>query len=1250
MQWIDEAGLTVWAKRLDARAYLPDMIADLIRASITDASRFRFPGGDVGQLRGWDGNLESTETAEFVPAGKSKWEFGAGAGAAKASSDYGKRTEKTDAAEMAENTLVLVNLEKWDTPREQLTAWEKDRIAEHKWKDVRYLDAVELVHWLDRHPAVAALYARNVLQTAPKDGALSTDEFWEMYSTRFKPRLHEKVVIGDRQEIVDDLLRKLTGPAQALMLGAETAIEVVAFAVAAIRMAKPEVRKALEVRTLIVESEAAARFLSKHANLTFITTKAADSMSGLLAGKGPTLSAATGVQARKHEALRRPSANGMVDGFMEMGLAREDAYELAHRCGRSLTILQRLISNQPYEAPEWVQQANDLKAAFLAGGWSANQELDKSVLKELSGLADYAALESMLLPSSMLADPPFDRVGEYWQVRAPVDAFSFYGQLIGDLDLRRLREAAIKVFSHVVDAPSREQKFSLAYVSPADYSKWLREGLALTLLIIATMDKVGGLQVNNSTAQRYVEEIINALPEWGMSHRTLIGMSEQTALLAEAAPNPFLTALESMLGGERSEIARLFSGQGDGMFGPSSPHIHVLWALEVLAWDPKLLSRAALILAKLAELDPDPDSRMINRPINSLRAIFLSWSPNTHASLKQRIACIDLVIAACPAVGWALLVKLWPHPHDTSLPTQKPKLRDAAPPVEEELTFGLVWDAQHAVVSRAVRMADGDEARVIMLVKSFSSFRGADRAAVLELVDGHLASHKADEANPVWSALRAEVARHEFFADSDWALQEEERKSINALLARHRPSDLLAEDKQLFDDWMPHVGRYTADDVSDPDDSRKDALERILSRDGPLGILRLVQRAALPNLVGPVLDRTTITEPQLLALLEAAINPPAPGDLALYASALGTRRFGQAWVEVLRERIFPLVKAADEKARLLLGWPLATWTWDFAKSLGQDIYDEYWRRLHALPQEGPSEELLRAVNEFRRVHRSIEVLGAAHRRLRELPTDLIFALLDEGQAQVTHADIQGGGTMRSYYLEAVFNELQSRADAQREDIARREYEYLPFLTDKKRPLVLYECLAQDPASFVEVLSHVFRGKNSPPKTEVSQQEKARAHVSYRLLSSFRMVPGTKNGVVNEAELESWVTGVRESAAKRDLSEIADQYIGHVLAHAVQDSKETFWPPSGVCAAIETFGADEIERGFEIECFNKRGAYSKAIHEGGAQERKLATTYERWAADVSHFTRTSNMLSRIAESWAAQAKQEDLRAEVQKLKQ
>ncbi|BBN64590.1 hypothetical protein [Pseudomonas sp. KUIN-1] len=1246
MQWIDETGLAKWAKRIDARAHLPDLIADLIRASITDASRFRFPGGDAGQIRGWDGVLETAGPAEFVPAGKSKWEFGAGAGARKATDDYNKRTGKTDPVEMAESTLVLVNLEKWDTPRELLTEWEDERTREGKWKKVIYLDAVELVHWLDLHPAVAALYARDVLGNAPRNGALSTDEFWEMYSLRFKPRLHEKVVLGDRQEVAEELLQNLAGPAQAIMLGAETGIEVVAFAVAAIRMAPPDIKRALEVKTLIVETEAAARFLSQRTNLIFITTNDGDRMSGVLSAKGPTLSAVTGVQARKHKSLKRSSATGMVDGFTAMGIERDEGYELAHRCGRSLTILERLISNRPYSPPEWVSGAAGMKAAFLAGGWSINQKLDRLLVAELSGVGEYSDLEEKLLPSTMLADPPFDRVGEYWQVRAPVDAFSFYGQLIGEQDLQRLKAAVLKVFSHVVEEPSRDEKFTLHYVSPADYSKWLREGLALTLLIIATMDQVGGLYMNQATAQQFVDEILSSLPEWGKNHRTLVGLSGQTTLIAEAAPSPFLTALESMFEGEQDKIVGLFHDKDDWSVGASGPYIQILWALEVLAWDPKLLNRAAIVLAKLAELDPTPDSNRVNRPINSLRDILLTWSPNTHATLRQRIACIDSVLSNVPAVGWQLLVKLLPRSHDSVSPTQKPKLRDVASVNPEELTFGVVWDAQHAVVSRAIKLAADNEERAIVLVNSFSAFRPDDREAVLAFIDTYLATHQSDGASPVWSALQAMAAKHEFYADSDWAIEEEERLGIQSLLDKHRPVDPIYQDKQLFDDWLPHIGRYQEITDFEPDALRKEALVRILERAGPLGILELTKKVAIPMLVAQAIDIEQITQTDLVTLVEATvIQSPVP-ELALYASALGAQRYGDSWSQIIEAKIFPLVPDAGDKCYLLLGWPVNSWTWDFVESQGPEVHEQYWRRLNIVPNEGASDDLMRVVKEFRAVERSLDVLCLGHRRLAEFDSEMIVALLSEGLRQ---SDSKQNGTMLSYYLESAFKELDGRDDVEPLAIARLEYAYLPAIQDQRRPLVIYKQMAEDSDIFVEILSHVFRGKNSPARKELTARERNIASVSFRLLSAFETLPGATAEGVDQAKLESWIAGVRTAAVERDIADIADQHIGKTFAHSPRFDVAAIWPPTEVCMVIENLASEQIETGFEMECFNKRGAYMKSFGEGGAQERVLARQYSSWAALAVEFTRTSAMLERVSESWSRMADREDLSAEVDKLK-
>lgn len=1246
MQWINETDLAKWAERVDARILLADMVADLIRATITDASRFRFPGGDVGQIRGWDGDLETSEGVSFIPAGKSKWEFGAGAGAKKALGDYEKRTSNTDAAVMKENTLVLVNLEAWDTPREKLTEWEDERNAEGKWLKVKYIDAVSLVHWLDEHPAVAALYAREVMQNAPKDGAISTDEFWEMYSLQFNPRLHETVVVADRKDIADELVQRLVGSAQSFMLGAETSEEVVAFAVAAIRLSPPEIRRSIEVRTLIIESESAARFLSQRSAMTFIAWKGADLMAGVLSQHAPTLSAATGTQARKHQFLRRPTASSMSEGFVAMGLDHQAGYELAHRCGRSLTILKRLIPNGPASSPAWESFAPLLKPAFLAGGWSATTDLDKQILSNLSGLADYQALESQLLPTLALTDPPLDRVREYWQVRAPVDAFSVYAQLLGDGDLQRFRDAVISVFSHVVKGPSREEKFSLTYTSPADYSKWLRDGLAFTLLIIATMHEVGGLQMNNATPQQYVDEILSALPDFGKTHEILVGLGDQTALFAEAAPNPFLRALESMLEGVPEELAKVFATNDNDIWGPSSPHIRILWALEALAWDPKYLNRTAIVLAKLAEIDPDPASRMVNRPINSLRTILLSWSPNTYASLSQRIACLDLIIAACPDVGWQLLVKLMPQSQDTSSPTQKPKLRDSAPMVLEELTFGLVWDAVAAIAKRAIQAAGDDEERIIVLVKHFSSFQPDIRAEIIAYIEEKLSQYQTPEGRPVWHALREEVARHEYFADADWAMKQDERDEIISIVERYQPTDPLVTEQILFDDWTPYVGRYN-EDADNTELLRKEALDRVLMREGPIGILRLARMVKIPSLIGQALGLTAITEEQLLELLGLVRSEALPSDLSFYASAIGVERYDEHWKKEFKDQVIPLIPSADEKARLMLGWPLDQSTWSFIRALGDDVYDAYWRQTQTLPIRGKLEDLLFVIDNFRKIGRHLDVLCLIHNRIQDLTSKLILSLLSDGQQQLSEGNVEVG-TMLSYYLNKAFLSLQSRNDVKLEDIARLEYAYFPLFEREKRQLTLYDFLLSEPAFFVEVLSHVFRGKNTPTDTIRTEHEKARAKVSYRLLSSFKSVPGL-NGVTNDAKvLNRWVDGVRESAATADLSEIADHYVGYILAHSPQDPADSFWPPKAVCEIIERIASEDIEKGIRTECFNKRGVVTRGIYDGGTLERADASRYQSWATATAQYPRTSALLIAISEIWLHQAREMDVRAELTKM--
>jgi hypothetical protein len=73
----------------------------------------------------------------------------------------------------------------------------------------------------------------------------------------------------------------------------------------------------------------------------------------------------------------------------------------------------------------------------------------------------------------------------------------------------------------------------------------------------------------------------------------------------------------------------------------------------------------------------------------------------------------------------------------------------------------------------------------------------------------------------------------------------------------------------------------------------------------------------------------------------------------------------------------------------------------------------------------------------------------------------------------------------------------------------------------------------------------------------------------------------------------------------------------------------------------------LEQGLEIGVYNRRGVTVRIPHDDGCQERALAERYRRDAKALQYdWPRTAACLDRIAASYEADAKREDLSAEQQ----
>ena len=1243
MRWISAQNLQEWSNTVTAQTTFPGLISDLISASATSINEFRFPNREKGQVRGFDGILEATGVPPFVPDGLSIWEFGVTAeDVRKADREFEKRTKEVDATRRANTTFVFATPRTWNNPKRKIADWLSEKRALEQWKGVEFLDGVGLEHWLDINPAVATHYARYELGLAPTTGACSSREFWDEFSTRFAPTLTEDVLLAGREAQEAELLRRLSEGSSRLAFAADSADEVIAFVIAAIRRAAPETRAFLEARAMVVDSVEAARQLALRKCLIFLPRGQARQLVGLLGQAGPTvISAGADEQRGQHDVLARPTSSELAKAFVSMGIAESEGYELARRCGRSLAVLARQKPSGTAELPEWLQAAEALIPALIAGAWQPSVKADIDVLKTLGGKATYEEVEAPLRGLTRLKDPPVDRVDDVWAMRSSVDAFVHLGRLIGGEHLARFAEQAKVVFSHVIEPPKADEVFRVTSPQLDAHSRWLREGLMTTLLHMAALHEEAGFVVTGSSPQRFVDDIVRGLPNLSTDHRLLESLRDQLPLLAEAAPIPFLEALERLLEGGGEKIRPIFS-ERDDFFAPASAHTGVLWALELLAWDESYLLRAAMCLAKLAEIDPG--GKLVNRPLNSLRDVLLSWSPHTNAGHKQRIGVLSHVVRTVPSIGWPLLVKLLPQAHDSVSPTQKPKFAEASPGGQETLTYGIVWATQAAVVDFAVEHAQLVPERWQTLIGVLGQLQPDSFEHVVKGLEDCLDRQGADDRFATWDALRKEVNRHRAFSGVDWAIQDERLGHLDALVSKFQPNDPLLATTWLFDDWMPEVlgYRYEDDPQSAIQAARLEALKGVMAAQGVPGLTKLAARVKLPQQMAESLAMLALGGEDASSLVRQLLA--LTGEAKTLASVVVAQAFsslGPTWMKSLHRLLAELSLSADETARLFLALEDGTPTWDMVAAFGADVDNAYWLQKRTYGFRGTSEEMEYAIARYRACGRTLAAIEATHERLQDIASTSMVNLLEAAIPEI-NAIGGGGGAMLGYYVEHLFEELEKRPDVSREDLARMEFAYLPLIHRRKQPLTLHRMLVESPEFFVSAICTLFKPASGEAPI-VSEHEQKMATAVYELLNGLTVLPGQVDDRVDFVTLKAWSDEVRQRAALADRSAITDARIGHLLAHAPEDPDDQAWPHRAVRQLIEELSSDKVEQAARIERFNMRGVFTKAIGEGGQQERALADQAKNWARAMPEFPRTTSMLSAIAEMWFREGEAADARA-------
>ena len=1251
MQWVTATDLEQWAGTLASRHALSRLIADLVRASAKTITAYRFPTGDSSELPGYDGILEAEAVDPWVPGGKSVWEFGTGDDPkAKASSDHEKRTGNPGVGVVpGETTFVFVTPRRWRDPDDK-ARWIEERRG-GPWAAVRVLDAVDLEAWLDANPAVAARLA-SLLHLLPQDGVRSATDFWDEYAAGTRPRLTEHVLVAGRQKETADLRVNFGQIPSRIVVRADSRDEALAFAIASVRTGDEEPRRFFESKSLVVDTDDVARRLRNRAGLIIGLRAPAGDSAGLLLERGNSVVFPQGNDApNQREAIRLPRAprNEFADALETMGLDDEQADRLARESGRSVTALFRRIPAVARRDPDWLGEAayrDILVPAMLAGGWDSSSNGDRNAIATLASTA-YEDFEVRLRPLLHVADPPVQQIGSVWMIVAPVDLFESVARYVGEANLDALKRTCINVLGEVdpaVELSPDERSYAALHGKVLGHSSWLRDGLTQTVLLIAVRGEFAGL-VCARTPQDFANTVIKDLPGLAADHRLIASLERQLPLLMEAAPDPLLQALGRLLEGDGNRIAGLF--KEGGLLVPSSYHTGLLWALESLAWDPKYFPEAVSTLVKLAKIDPG--GKLANRPLNSLHEIFLPWLPSTNASLATRLGVLDSVLRDEPAIGWRLVASLLPSLHGVSMNTYKPRWREAGASEKETLTRRMVFDTYSAVIERVLALAGDDPDRWQKIISAMSAF---DRASLEKMRDGLLSFSLRDQRAGVrfnvWSSLREEVNRHRRFASAQWALSPDELDRFDAIINTLQPTDIVEQHIWLFDKYHPELAQpYDKTKIDAADEPREQAIRAIAGQGGTEAVIRLAEQSKIPGLVG-VAAADALSEDSLQELLERSLALGQRMDA--FSSALSSRaidRFGPIWVPWVLNGV-GRGWTSDSVSTALSRWPDTLETWAAVAALGPEIEQKYWTRKPMFPLRDP-DVLSTGATKYMEVGRATEALAAFAHDADKLPPVLLFELLDRTLDEIGAGKLPLSGNF-SYELGEVFDTLTKRQDVDRAELARREYAYLPLLDHGERHLVLHDLLLSEPELFVQVLSDVYKAASEPAERDVTDNQSKRATMGYRLLQSLRKIPGVApDGSIDDGALRTWISSVRELAARADRSEVADHQIGRILAYAPSDPSDGGWPHRVVRDLLEDLRSDAVDGAIVSEQLNIRGVYTKGVFEGGAQERGLAERARNWAQISQSRPRTARMLNHIAQMWEHHAKREDKDAERDKAK-
>ena len=1228
---VDALDLDRWADTLESRGAFPELIRRLL-AQTPGVTNIDIRAHEGIAAPGWDGTATS-DGSSFLPKGELRFEFGTNRQSkSKADEDYNKRAAQI--AGKSDEIFVFATPRNWSGAAE----WAEQRSSENKFASVEAFDAHRLEGWLQSTPAVHYWLSEKLGK--PVSGAQTLTSWWEGFRGNCTIKVPSAFHAVGREKESKRLVQLLRDEKNLPAVQATWRNDALAFCLAALN----ETDSAALERTLVVSNKEAWYHLATQT----------ESLIMIPLFEGPDIGLG---KKNRHRIIRvldeRESArNGSVAITLPkidriasaelLKLAQVDYLEadrlsaLARRC---MGAFYRKISLDPARRiPGWAKDdsvAKYLAALVLVGGWEEKNSKDREVISMFLKL-DYDEIARILLRvlERYPEDPPFIKSGNRWYIVDPID--------VADQVLVRLSKENLGRWQQLVgetllceynkSVHGGCEKNGAGQVT-CETSKTIKACVAKALALVAQISSDDECQLLH--VRHRLEEVIRILLAKGFDDRSdnnFVRLNSALPYIAEAEPSIFLGALEKDLLSPNPVIGQLVSGNSWARWTSPNRLERVVAALQCVCWLSEYAGRAMMLMAQLSRFDCSKEE--VEYIADQFARVMVGHDRISVIREEDARYVMLWVLDNCPKlydllVNRVLVRDFWytssyvPVYHDWVLNGTS---SDEA----------LSAERQKGMLGVFVNYLEENTQGWLRVLHLLERLEQSSRDYLLDsfkecYLDGRF---DADQQYAFWSYLHSLLldccVRGRRAVSADWGWY----KTLAELVELLEPKDDPRRYVWLFD----RAERLCVRGLMHHDEGFQETLrverEAALSvtmSEGGKSLRVLVDASHNAACIGDCLAGLNSCPEELILSWfgDSSLNLRSAASSYVLHKA---RRDGVPWVIGFLEgnSLSP-----ENKCSFVASLPCDEKMLELVSGLEFELRIAFWQHVNVFE-----------IDMQQRACVLDELLGLG---CVGQVVELLSLMLSAGECP----DVANIFRALSMLLVAVerdrciifydvvvelFSFLESVVP-DHSDLPRLELLFSCHGYGLESLCALYRYFGRVPDYFAECIIAMVDAV-----CEDSEDFEVQLHFN-EIIRWWQIIPGLQeDGTVDSSFLMGWVEAVWRRLVENVAVEKSELYLGYVLGSS-PNGADGMWPAEAVRSVIERMKSSFLERGILARCYNRDSRGTRRDYIGGVPEWCLVNKYRESSRFMRlRWPRTAALLSRLADDYEIEARQEDTKAE------